>query len=65
MDLALEKQERLSKELSIKMQNKKLFDETEFALLYTQEYVHTDEESYNTVLNMVTESGEQTLGKFR
>ena len=36
LDLALEKQERLSKELSVKMENKKLFDETEFALFYLQ-----------------------------
>ena len=36
LDLALERQEKLSKELSKKMENKKLFDETEFALLYLQ-----------------------------
>ena len=36
LDLALEKQERLSNELSVKMENKKLFNETEFALLYLQ-----------------------------
>ena len=36
LDLALEKQERLSKELSVKMENKKLFSETEFALIYLQ-----------------------------
>ena len=36
LDLALERQEKLSKELSKKMEDKKLFDETEFALLYIQ-----------------------------
>ena len=36
LDLALERQEKLCRELSKKMENKKLFDETEFALLYLQ-----------------------------
>ena len=57
LDLALEKQERLSKELSKKMENKKLFDETEFALIYLQEYVHSNEESFTVIQNMITEAG--------
>ena len=57
LDLALEKQERLSKELSKKMENKKLFDETEFALLYLQEYVHQDEDSLGRVRALVAEAG--------
>ena len=57
LDLALEKQERLSKELSVKMENKKLFDETEFALVYLQDFVHTDQDSYNSVQQMVSQSG--------
>ena len=57
LDLALEKQERLSKELSKKMENKKLFDETEFALIYLQEYIHSSEESYNEVINMINGTG--------
>ena len=57
LDLALEKQERLSKELSVKMENKKLFDETEFALVYLQDFVHTDQDSFDSVQQMVTQSG--------
>ena len=73
LDLALEKQERLSKELSVKMENKKLFDETEFALFYLQvnsiliivlilklimqEYVHSEEASYDEITAMIAEAG--------
>ena len=39
------------------MENKKLFDETEFALVYLQEYVHSDPDSYNSVQQMVSQSG--------
>ena len=61
LDLALERQERLSKELSKKMENKKLFDETEFAMIYLQEYVHSDEESYNSVLEMINNAGVEVM----
>jgi hypothetical protein len=62
LDLALEKQERLSKEMSKKMENKKLFDESEFAILYLQEYIHTCQDSVKTVEDMVKEAGK---GPFR
>ena len=57
LDLALEKQERLSKEMSKKMENKKLFDESEFAILYLQEYIHTCQDSVKTIEDMVKEAG--------
>ena len=57
LDLALEKQERLSKEMSKKMENKKLFDETEFALLYLQEYIHNNQDSLKKVEDMVQGAG--------
>ena len=57
LDLALEKQERLSKEMSKKMENKKLFDETEFSILYLQEYIHSKEESVKKVEDMVQSAG--------
>ena len=43
--------------LKSRMENKKLFDETEFAMIYLQEYIHSNEESYNEVINMVTGTG--------
>ena len=55
--MALEEQERLSKEMSKKMENKKLFDETEFAILYLQEYIHTNAESVKKVEDMVQSAG--------
>ena len=57
LDLALEKQERLAKEMTKKMENKKLFDETEFALLYLQEYIHNNEDSLKKVEDMVQAAG--------
>ena len=39
------------------MENKKLFDETEFAMIYLQEYIHSNEESYNEVINMINSTG--------
>ena len=57
LDLALEEQERLSKEMSKKMENKKLFDESEFAILYLQEYIHSKEETVKKVDDLVKAAG--------
>ena len=41
LDQALEEQERLDKEMTKKMENKRLFQEEIFALIYMQEYIHS------------------------
>ena len=43
--------------MSKKMENKKLFDESEFAILYLQEYIHTCQDSVKTIEDMVQEAG--------
>ena len=43
--------------MSKKMENKKLFDESEFAILYLQEYIHTCQDSVKTIEDMVKEAG--------